>query len=97
MAMTPSEVNVSLSQFEGVEVCGHRGYFLRGVGVKLNYALQQYAMDWLEKRNYTLLQTPFFMDKDVMAKTAQLEQFDEELYKVELLSGSLSSGCWQQR
>jgi len=34
------------------------------------------------KRNYTLLQTPFFMDKDVMAKTAQLEQFDEELYKV---------------
>jgi len=36
----------------------------------------------LEKRQYTLLQTPFFMNKDVMAKTAQLEQFDEELYKV---------------
>jgi len=66
----------------GIEVCGHRGYFLKGVGVKLNYALQQYAMNWLEKRQYTLLQTPFFMNKDVMAKTAQLEQFDEELYKV---------------
>lgn len=26
--------------------------------------------------------TPFFMKRDVMSKTAQLEQFDEELYKV---------------
>jgi seryl-tRNA synthetase len=25
---------------------------------------------------------PFFMNKDQMAKTAQLDQFDEELYKV---------------
>jgi len=66
----------------GVGVCGHRGYFLKGIGVKLNYALQQYAMDWLDKRGYILLQTPFFMNKEVMAKTAQLEQFDEELYKV---------------
>jgi len=66
----------------GVGVVGHRGYFLKGIGVKLNYAIQQYAMDWLSNRSYTLLQTPFFMNKDVMAKTAQLEQFDEELYKV---------------
>ncbi|RPA72094.1 cytoplasmic serine-tRNA ligase Srs1 [Ascobolus immersus RN42] len=32
--------------------------------------------------NYIPLQTPQFMNKDMMAKTAQLEQFDEELYKV---------------
>ncbi len=30
----------------------------------------------------TELQPPFFMNKEVMAETAQLEQFDEELYKV---------------
>lgn len=29
-----------------------------------------------------MLQPPFFMTKDVMAGVAQLEQFDEELYKV---------------
>jgi len=28
------------------------------------------------------LQPPFLMNKDVMAGVAQLEQFDEELYKV---------------
>jgi seryl-tRNA synthetase len=28
------------------------------------------------------LHTPFFMNKEVMAKTAQLSDFDEQLYKV---------------
>ncbi|QRW25816.1 threonyl-tRNA synthetase [Rhizoctonia solani] len=33
-------------------------------------------------RGYKKIQPPFFMRKDAMAKTAQLDQFDEELYKV---------------
>lgn len=33
-------------------------------------------------RKYSVLQPPYFMTKDVMAGVAQLEQFDEELYKV---------------
>jgi hypothetical protein len=48
----------------------------------LNFALVQYGLDFLSKRDYTPIQTPFFMNKDVMAKTAQLEDFDEQLYKV---------------
>ena len=66
----------------GVGVAGHRGYFLKGVGVLLNLAVINYGIEFLRKRNYTALQTPFFMNKGVMAHTAQLEQFDEELYKV---------------
>jgi seryl-tRNA synthetase len=50
----------------------------------LNFALIQYGLDFLRKRGYTPLQTPFFMNKEIMAATAQLEQFDEELYKVTL-------------
>ncbi|CAM9012011.1 unnamed protein product [Wickerhamomyces anomalus] len=34
------------------------------------------------KNEYTPLQAPVMMNKDVMAKTAQLSQFDQELYKV---------------
>ena len=34
------------------------------------------------KHNYQILQTPLFMNQDVMAKTAQLSDFDEQLYKV---------------
>ena len=68
----------------GVGVAGHRAYFLKGVGVLLNQALIQYGLSFLMKHGYTPLQPPFMMKKDVMAETAQLEQFDEELYKVVL-------------
>jgi seryl-tRNA synthetase len=66
----------------GVKVVGHRGYFLRQWGVFLNQALINYGLHFLAERGYTPLQTPQFMLKDYMGKTAQLEQFDEELYKV---------------
>ncbi|KHN95433.1 Seryl-tRNA synthetase, class IIa [Metarhizium album ARSEF 1941] len=66
----------------GVKVVGHRGYFLRQWGVFLNQALINYGLEFLSNRGYTALQTPQFMLKDYMGKTAQLEQFDEELYKV---------------
>jgi len=66
----------------GQKVAGHRGYFLKGIGARLNLAIISYGTDFLSKRGYTALQTPFFMNKEAMAKTAQLSQFDEELYKV---------------
>ena len=40
------------------------------------------AWNFSRKGDIRALQTPQFMLKDYMAKTAQLEQFDEELYKV---------------
>ncbi|TVY85183.1 Cytoplasmic Serine--tRNA ligase [Lachnellula suecica] len=66
----------------GVKVSGHRGYFLRKWGVFLNLALVNYGLEFLDSKDYTPLQAPQLMNKDQMAKTAQLEQFDEELYKV---------------
>ncbi|KAK6455172.1 Seryl-tRNA synthetase, cytoplasmic [Scheffersomyces xylosifermentans] len=66
----------------GVRIVGHRGYFLRNYGVFLNQALINYGLSFLAKNDYTPLQAPVMMNKDVMAKTAQLSQFDEELYKV---------------
>jgi seryl-tRNA synthetase len=66
----------------GAKVSGHRGYFLTGPGVDLNLALMQYGLDFLEKRGYTKLWTPFFMRRSMMAKTAQLSEFDEALYTV---------------
>ncbi|OJA17611.1 hypothetical protein AZE42_01203 [Rhizopogon vesiculosus] len=65
----------------GAKVAGHRGYFLTNDGVDLNQALIAYALDFLRKRGYRKIQPPFIINKDVMAKTAQLDQFDEELYK----------------
>ncbi|ROW15536.1 hypothetical protein VPNG_02318 [Cytospora leucostoma] len=66
----------------GVKVVGHRGYFLKQWGTFLNQALINYGLEFLMLRGYTALQAPQFMLKDQMAKTAQLSDFDEELYKV---------------
>ncbi|KKK15969.1 hypothetical protein P175DRAFT_0504437 [Aspergillus ochraceoroseus IBT 24754] len=66
----------------GVKIVGHRGYCLTGYGLFLNLALVNYGLEFLWKKGYTPNQPPQFMLKEMMAKTAQLEQFDEELYKV---------------
>jgi len=67
----------------GVKVAGHRAYFLKGWGVKLNQAIIAYGQNFLDKEGYTLMQTPFFMRKACMALTAQLSDFDESLYHVD--------------
>merc|ERR1712136_542578 len=66
----------------GREVAGNRGYFLSGPGVLLNQALINYGIAFMSSRGYTPLQPPFFMKKDLMAKTAELDDYDEVLYKV---------------
>jgi seryl-tRNA synthetase len=66
----------------GVKVCGNRGYFLKGPGVLLNMAIIQRGLSFMTQRGYTPVQTPMFMEKQQMAKCAQLDDFDEQLYKV---------------
>ncbi|KAI1176546.1 seryl-tRNA synthetase [Nemania sp. FL0916] len=69
-------------QERGTKLVGHRGYCLTGWGLFLNQALINFGLEFLFKRGYTPNQPPFFMDGAFMAKTAQLSQFDEELYKI---------------
>ncbi|KAF3642815.1 putative protein YIPF1 -like protein [Capsicum annuum] len=66
------------------DVARGRGYYVKGAGVRLNQALINFALDFLEERGYTPLKTPFFIRNDIIAKYAQLAQFDEELCLVSL-------------
>ena len=75
---------IILSWCIGAKIAGHRGYYLTNDGVDLNQALISYSLDYLRLKQYKKIQPPFFMNKDQMAKTAQLDQFDEELYKVHI-------------
>ncbi|CAN3359067.1 serine--tRNA ligase, cytoplasmic [Diutina catenulata] len=84
-ALSHHEILLRLDGYDperGVRIVGHRGYFLRNYGVFLNQALINYGLSFLTQEGYTPLQAPVMMNKEVMAKTAQLSQFDEELYKV---------------
>mmetsp|Transcript_29098 Transcript_29098/g.44411 ORF Transcript_29098/g.44411 Transcript_29098/m.44411 type:complete len:486 (-) Transcript_29098:241-1698(-) len=66
----------------GQNVAGHRAYFLKNYGVLLNQALINYGITFLRKREYNILQPPYMMNKEVMSTLAQLDDFDEQLYKV---------------
>lgn len=75
---------IDMVEFErGQKVAGHRGYYLKGVGVLLNQALINYGISTLYKEQYTPLQPPFFMKANIMHETCQLSDFEENLYKVE--------------
>jgi seryl-tRNA synthetase len=67
----------------GSKVAGHRGYFLKGYGVLLNQALLQYGMKFLFNKGYDPVQPPYFMKREIMSETAQLSDFDDQLYKIE--------------
>eukprot|EP00927_Polykrikos_kofoidii_P030897 TRINITY_DN26578_c0_g1_i1.p1 TRINITY_DN26578_c0_g1~~TRINITY_DN26578_c0_g1_i1.p1 ORF type:complete len:439 (-),score=88.01 TRINITY_DN26578_c0_g1_i1:120-1436(-) len=77
----------------GVRVAGRRGYFLRGPGVLLNMALQNYGLAFLARRGYEPLQPPFTMRRDAMARTAELRDFDEQLYSVTNRKGDGSTAA----
>ncbi len=74
---------LDMVEFErGQRVSGHRGYYLKGVGVLLNQALINYGLNFLCSHDYTPLQPPFFMKQSIMEETCQLTDFEENLYKV---------------
>lgn len=66
----------------GVKVAGHRGFFLINDGVDLNQAMINYGLDFLRSKGFRKTMAPFMMRKTLMAKTAQLEEFDEALYRL---------------
>lgn len=66
----------------GTKVTGHRGYFLKGVGVRLAQALTSYGMNFLENEGYTLYQTPVTIKEDLMKACCQLSSIEEDVYKL---------------
>jgi len=64
-------------------IAGARFYYLKKDILHLNFALIQFALNELEQKGYTPLQTPFFVKGEVAAETSELGEFEETLYKVE--------------
>merc|ERR1719491_1789258 len=70
-------------EFEAAHaIAGNRAYYLTGPGVLLNQALINYGLSFLVQKGYTPVQPPFFMRQDIMGKTAELDDYDDVLYKV---------------
>ncbi len=65
------------------EVAGSRFYYLKGDLVKLNYAIINFAIDFLKKKGFMLMQPPYMLRKDILAGAILLNAFEEMIYKID--------------
>jgi len=65
------------------KISGSRFYFLKNEMVKLSMALANFAIDYLIKEGYTVVQPPFMIRRDAMEGAVILSDFEETIYKIE--------------
>jgi seryl-tRNA synthetase len=77
------EENDLVETEKAAELAGERAYYLKNDLVKLNQALIQYSLDKLREKGYTPMQTPYMLNREPMEAAAELEDFHEQLYKMD--------------
>lgn len=65
------------------EVAASRFYYLKGDLVRLNFAIINFALDFLAKKGFTLMQPPFMLRRDSLSGALPLGSFEEMIYKIE--------------
>jgi seryl-tRNA synthetase len=65
------------------KVAGARFYYIFDEIVELNYALINYALDFLSVRGFRLVQPPYMLRREIMEGVIALEDFESMIYKVE--------------
>lgn len=65
------------------EVSGARFYYLKGDLVKLNLAIINFAVDFLRKKGFQLIQPPYMLRKEVLEGALLFSAFEEMIYKIE--------------
>ncbi len=65
------------------KISGARFYFLKKELVKMNQALINYALDFLEEYGYQLMQPPFMLKNDAIKGSIIMDDFEDVIYKIE--------------
>ncbi|HEY7777182.1 MAG TPA: serine--tRNA ligase [Nitrososphaeraceae archaeon] len=65
------------------KIAGARFYFLKKELVKLNQALINYALDFLEGYGYQLIQPPFMLKNEAIKGSIIMDDFQDVIYKIE--------------
>lgn len=75
---------LKMADFErGVKVHGFRGYYLRGEGARLSWAIWNYANDFFGKRGFEQLLGPSIVRKSNLYGTGHLPNEAEDVYKTQ--------------
>jgi len=65
------------------KVAGARFYYLKNDLVRLNQSLIHYGLDFLAKKEYSLIQPPYMINRESMEGAVIADDFEEVIYKIE--------------
>src|SRR3989344_215114 len=68
---------------KAAKVSGARFYYLKRDIVRLNYAIINFALDFLSKKGFILMQPPYMLNKASLKGALPLAAFEEMIYKIE--------------
>ncbi len=75
---------LGMADFErGAKVAGFRGYFLKGDGALLNFAIWRYAQDFFLKKGFVPMVVPSLVRRVNFLGTGYIPQGEEDLYKTQ--------------
>ena len=72
-----------IEQERANKVSGHGFFYLKGELVLLDLALQRYAIDFLLKKGFTLVEPPLMLQRKPYEGVTDLSEFENVIYKVE--------------
>jgi len=76
--------NLDLVDLErAAKVAGARFYYLKNDLVRLNQSLIHYGLDFLAKKEYSLVQPPYMINRESMEGAIIADDFEEVIYKIE--------------
>ena len=77
-------VNLGLANFEKAsEVSGHGFYYLLGDMARLELALINFAVDYLAKKGFILVEPPLMLRRKPYEGVTELEAFENVMYKIQ--------------
>ena len=87
-SINPDHIDIS-AIFDLVDIeraaktSGARFYFLRKDLARLNYALISFALDFLKRKGFTLIQPPYMLSRNAISGSIILSDFEDVIYKIE--------------
>ncbi len=65
------------------KVAGSRFYYMKNDLARLNQAIIHYAIDFIYKKKYTIVQTPYMINRKSMEGSIIADDFEDVIYKIE--------------
>ncbi len=76
--------NLDVADFKrAVKVAGAGFYYLKGDLALLDLALQRFAIDFLVKKGFTVIEPPLIMNKQAYEGVVSLDDFENVMYKID--------------